>query len=72
MNGLENEMEYKLDLGAWNSVFAVPCNIVDEHLRLAGAAQLKVILWVLRHAGEAFSVEDIASIILNGDTVYMK
>ncbi len=54
-------MEYKLDLGAWNSVFAVPCNIVDEHLRLAGAAQLKVILWVLRHAGEAFSVEDIAS-----------
>ena len=53
-------MEYKLDLGAWNSIFAVPCDIVDKHLKLAGAAQLKVILWVLRHAGEKFTTEDIS------------
>ena len=49
-------MEYKMNLGSWNSVFAVPGDIVDKHLRLAGAAQLKVILWTLRHAGEEFTI----------------
>ncbi len=53
-------MEYQLNLGAWNSVFAVPSAIVDRHIKLAGAAQLKVILWMLRHAGENFEVEDVA------------
>ena len=54
-------MEYKMNLGSWNSVFAVPGDIVDKHLRLAGAAQLKVILWTLRHAGEEFTIDDISS-----------
>ena len=54
-------MEYKLNLGTWGSVFAVPSEIVDKHLKLAGAAQLKVILWLLRHAGEGYTVDDIAS-----------
>ncbi len=53
-------MEYNINLGAWQSVFAVPTEIVDKHIKLAGAAQLKVILWFLRHAGENFTVEDIA------------
>lgn len=53
-------MNYNLNLGMWKSVFAVPSEIVDSHIKLAGAAQLKVILWVLRHAGENFTVEDIA------------
>ncbi|MDD6490105.1 MAG: DnaD domain protein [Clostridia bacterium] len=53
-------MEYNLNLGVWKSVFAVPGEIVDKHIKLAGAAQLKVILWVLRHAGENFTTEDIA------------
>ncbi len=53
-------MEFQLELGAWNSVFAVPCEIADKHLKLAGAVQLKVILWFLRHAGEPCSVESIA------------
>ena len=54
-------MEYKMELGAWNSIFAVPSVIVDKHLKLAGAAQLKVLLWFLRHAGENVSVSDISS-----------
>ena len=53
-------MEYTLNLGAWNSVFAVPCALVDQHLKLAGALQLKVLLWCLRHAGEPVSAEKIA------------
>ena len=55
-----NEMEYHINLGAWRSVFALPCELVDKHLKLAGAAQLKVILWVLRHSGEGFTTADIA------------
>ncbi len=53
-------MEYKLDLGAWNTVFAVPCALVDRHIKLAGKEQLQVILWVLRHAGETFRPEELA------------
>ncbi len=53
-------MEYQLDLGAWNAVFAVPCSLVDRHIKLAGKEQLQVILWILRHAGESFHPEEIA------------
>lgn len=53
-------MSYSLNLGMWGSVFAVPGEIVDKHLRLAGAAQLKVLLWILRHNTINFTDEDIA------------
>lgn len=53
-------MNYKMNLGAWNSVFVVPCSVVDNHIKLAGAAQLKALLWLLRHAGEDFTDEDMA------------
>ena len=53
-------MEYRINCDVWKSVFAVPSTIVDEKIKLSGAAQLKVILWVLRHWGEAFEIEDIS------------
>jgi len=53
-------MEYTLDLGAWNTVFAVPCALVDRHIKLAGKEQLQTILWVLRHAGDTFRPEELA------------
>lgn len=53
-------MNFSLNLGDWNSIFAVPTSIVDKHIKLAGAAQLKVLLWILRHAGSNFSIEDIS------------
>lgn len=53
-------MSYSLNLGMWGSVFAVPSEIVDKHLRLAGGAQLKVLLWILRHNSDSFTDEDIA------------
>ena len=52
-------MNFSINLGNWNAVFAVPSCVVDKHIKLAGAAQLKVLLWVLRHAGETFTTEDI-------------
>ncbi len=41
----------------WNTallrrVFLVPEEVADKHLRLASAAQLKVLLWLSRHDGE--------------------
>ncbi len=53
-------MSFSLNLGSWNSVFAVPTDIVDKHIKLAGAAQLKVLLWILRHSGQEFDLNDIA------------
>ena len=53
-------MSITINLGNWNSVFAVPSSLVDKHIKLAGALQLKVLLWVLRHAGEPISCEEIS------------
>ncbi len=53
-------MNYNVNLGSWGSIFAVPTDVVDKYLKIAGSAQLKVLLWILRHSGEQFSAEDIA------------
>lgn len=53
-------MSYSISLGEWNSVFAVPCSVVDRELKLAGSVQLKVLLWVLRRAGSACEPQEIA------------
>lgn len=55
-----NGMEYTLDLGPWNAVFAVPCALVDRHIKLAGKEHLQAVLWILRHAGDSFSPEILA------------
>lgn len=57
----ETVMNYQLDLGAWNSVFAVPCVLVDKYLKLAGKEQLQAILWILRRAGNPFSDEELST-----------
>ncbi|MFQ8601441.1 MAG: helicase DnaB, partial [Oscillospiraceae bacterium] len=54
-------MGYSIHLGAWNSVFAVPSCVVDEHIRLAGAASLKVLLYLLRNAGNPIDAAQISS-----------
>ena len=46
----------------WNSVFAVPGALVDEHLKLCGGAALKALLFVLRKNGDA-SPEQIAGFL---------
>lgn len=56
-------MNYTMNLGAWNSVFAVPCSVVDKHMKMTTEKPLKVLLWVLRHAGESFTMQDIAKAI---------
>ncbi len=41
-------MSYSVNLSAFKSIFAVPTEIVDKHIRLANEHQLKVLLWILR------------------------
>lgn len=53
-------MNYGINLGQWNSIFAVPTDVVDKHMKLAGAAQLKVLLYLLRHAGSEITLDSLA------------
>lgn len=53
-------MNYKLELGCWASVFAVPNVLIDRHLKLCGEIELKLLLLMLRHSGRAFSTEELA------------
>ncbi len=40
---------YKINPSSYSSVFVLPTQIADRHLRLAGKAQLKVLLWLYRN-----------------------
>lgn len=40
---------YKINPNSYASVFALPTDIADRHLRMAGKAQLKVLLWLYRN-----------------------
>lgn len=54
-------MPYRINLGQWNNIFAVPASVVDKHIKLASEAQLKVLLFLLRHAGKALDEAEISS-----------
>ena len=60
-------MSYTVNLGCWGSIFAVPSDVVDKYLKIAGSAQLKVLLWILRHSGENFEVDTIAAALNMGN-----
>lgn len=47
----------------WNSVFAVPGDIVEKHLKYLNEIQLKVLLCVLKNSGESVEIQKIADII---------
>lgn len=53
-------MNYTINPAAFTSVFTVPCSVVDKHIKLAGAVQLKVLLWSMRNLGDGICIEKIA------------
>ena len=61
-------MSYKIDLGAWGSIFAVPTALVDSHIKLASGAQLKVLLYILRNNWEG--EEALRQYVLNRYVYY--
>ena len=52
-------MNYSLNAGEWNSVFAVPSSVVDKYIKIAGENSLKLLLYLLRHGGKAFSEDKL-------------
>ena len=54
-------MNYKLNLGSWGSVFAVPADVVDKYIKIAGGSSIKVLLYFLRHSGEQVTDEIMAN-----------
>lgn len=53
-------MSIFIDLGAWNSIFAVPSKVVDEGLKFSDGVKLKVLLFVLRNAGRSLENDEIS------------
>lgn len=53
-------MDYKLNLGAWGNVFAVPSCVVDNYIKLASGTSLKVLLYALRSADKGLCAKEIA------------
>ena len=53
-------MSYKINLGLWGSVFAVPTSLVDNGLKLASDSQIKVLLYILRHNASPLTDELIS------------
>ncbi len=55
-------MSYKLELGEWNKVFAVPNSIVEKYIKLAKEDFVKVLLVLLANAGNNLSKQEISEI----------
>ena len=47
--------------GVFSATFALPSGVVDSHIKIATAAQLKVLLYIFRNSNEELSTEQIAS-----------
>ena len=46
-------MNYSVNPSMFKSIFAVPADVVDKHIRLANEHQLKVLLWILRNSPDS-------------------
>lgn len=53
-------MSVSINLGDWNSIFAVPSRVVDEGLKFSDGVKLKVLLFVLRNCGRVLSEDEIS------------
>ncbi|MBQ7834285.1 MAG: DnaD domain protein [Ruminiclostridium sp.] len=53
-------MAYKLNLGVWGSVFAVPSCVADS-LKVTNGDHIKVLLYILRNPGALLTNEEVAA-----------
>ncbi len=54
-------MQFMINPSKWNRSFAVPCEVVDNHIRLAGSVQLKVLLWLMRHSADDKNIDEMSN-----------
>ncbi len=57
-------MSVRINLGKWGSVFAVPSCVVDEHIKIAGPSQLKVLLFLLRNSHKSYTYKEIGDALM--------
>ncbi len=61
-------MSYSVNPSAFKSIFAVPADLVDQHIRLANEHQLKVLLWILRNSPDNPDIDAMcAALKINSD-----
>ena len=53
-------MSYKLNPAEYTECFSIPSSVVDKHIKLAGATQLKILLIALKNAPIGINPEDIS------------
>ena len=53
-------MSYSVNPKLYRSVFVVPNDIVDEHLKLASKDQLMVLLWILRNCPDSADIYEMS------------
>lgn len=53
-------LNYKIDLGGWNGIFAVPNDVVDRYIKIASGGAVKVLLYFLRHSGNMQDTEQVS------------
>lgn len=53
-------MFYSVDQAKMNSVFSVPNDLVDKHIRLANENQIKVLLLILRNNGKTEDIDSMS------------
>lgn len=54
-------MNYKINFAIWNGAFAVPTDIVDNHIKLCGPLSLKLLLIILRNNCKTIAVSDLCT-----------
>lgn len=53
-------MEYQVNPAKLGAVFMLPCEVVDKHIKLVSAVQLKVLLWSMRNLSTGITAEKIS------------
>ncbi len=54
-------MEYKINPQSLFGAFSVPADVVDKHIKMAGAVQLKVLLYIFRNPAAPIVPDDISA-----------
>ncbi len=54
-------LNYKIDLGGWNGIFAVPNDVVDRYIKIASGGAVKVLLYFLRHSGNTEDTQQVSN-----------
>lgn len=60
---LEKKVDYSLNMGIWNSIFAVPTEIVDKYIKDSDEVEIKVLLCLLRNGNKKINVYEVCKVL---------